>query len=57
MVGDNPDTDIKFGNQAGLSTCLVLTGVVKSEQEWQEKWSGAQRTPTHVMGSLGELDL
>ncbi len=30
MFGDRLDTDILFGNRAGLATCLVLTGVVRS---------------------------
>ena len=55
MVGDNPDTDIKFGNTAGVATCLVLTGVVASEAEWLEKWQGEGRVPTHVMASLGDF--
>ena len=31
MIGDNPGTDIAMGNNAGIDTCLVLTGVVKNE--------------------------
>lgn len=27
MVGDRIDTDVEFGNAAGVSTALVLTGV------------------------------
>ena len=27
MIGDNMETDIKFGKNAGLDTYLVLTGV------------------------------
>lgn len=30
MIGDRPDTDIAFGNAAGVHTCLVMTGVVKN---------------------------
>jgi len=30
MMGDNPATDISMGNNAGIDTCLVLTGVVES---------------------------
>lgn len=27
MIGDRMDTDIYFGNNAGVDTCLVFTGV------------------------------
>jgi len=33
MIGDNPGTDIALGNNAGIDTCLVLTGVVKTPEE------------------------
>lgn len=29
MIGDNRDTDIKFGNDAGVSTLCVLSGVTQ----------------------------
>jgi ribonucleotide monophosphatase NagD (HAD superfamily) len=30
MIGDRMDTDILFGNRAGLDTCLVMTGCTSS---------------------------
>jgi ribonucleotide monophosphatase NagD (HAD superfamily) len=30
MIGDRMDTDICFGNRAGLDTCLVMTGCTES---------------------------
>lgn len=33
MIGDNPGTDIAMGNNAGIDTCLVLTGVAASVEQ------------------------
>ena len=33
MIGDRPDTDIALGNNAGIASCLVLSGVVTCEDE------------------------
>ena len=32
MVGDRPYTDIRFGNNNGFGTLLVLSGETKAEQ-------------------------
>ena len=34
VVGDRPDTDVLMGNNAGIASCLVFTGVVTSEQDF-----------------------
>lgn len=31
MIGDRMDTDILFGNRAGIDTCLVMTGCTESQ--------------------------
>lgn len=31
MIGDNRQTDITFGNNAGIATLCVLSGVTKAE--------------------------
>jgi 4-nitrophenyl phosphatase len=49
MVGDNYDTDIKAGMNAGLDTLLVHTGVTTKEilQQMEEQ-------PTYVINTLDE---
>jgi len=49
MVGDNLDTDILAGQQNGLDTLLVLTGV--SSREDAEK---REKQPTYIRNHLGE---
>ncbi|MFB9757106.1 TIGR01457 family HAD-type hydrolase [Ectobacillus funiculus] len=49
MVGDNYDTDIMAGIQAGLDTLLVHTGVTTVE-----KLREYETQPTHVIHSLTE---
>lgn len=36
MTGDRMDTDIWFGNRAGISTCLVMTGCTESRAQIDE---------------------
>jgi len=55
MIGDNPETDIALGNNAGIDSCLVLTGFVKNIED-AEKWAerSALTKPTHVVESFGD---
>lgn len=55
MIGDRPDTDIALGNNAGVDTLLVLSGVVKDENELYD-WAAKddKYKPTYVMESWGE---
>lgn len=50
MVGDRLDTDILFGNQGGLSTVLVETGVNR-----EADCTGIQ--PTYLMDSVDLINL
>ena len=52
MVGDRPYTDIRFGNNNGFSTLLVLSGETRAEQVPQFP---ASDTPTAVAESLNDL--
>lgn len=52
MVGDNYDTDIMAGINAGLDTLLVHTGVTKKEH-----LSGYEVQPTYVVDSLDEWEV
>lgn len=52
MVGDRPYTDIRFGNNNGFSTLLVLSGETRAEQVSQLP---ASDTPTAVAESLNDL--
>ena len=55
MIGDNCQTDIALGNNAGISSCLVLTGMVKNEEEainWAKQDS--KYRPTFIMKSFGD---
>lgn len=50
VVGDRLETDIELGRNAGVSTCLVLTGVTRREQLAQ---SPVQ--PDYVLESIADL--
>ncbi|MEL3974294.1 TIGR01457 family HAD-type hydrolase [Rossellomorea oryzaecorticis] len=52
MVGDNYDTDIKAGMNAGLDTLLVHTGVTTKEILKQ-----MEEQPTYVINTLDEWDV
>ena len=52
MVGDNYDTDILAGMNAGMDTLLVHTGVTT-----KELLSSYDRQPTYVVDSLDEWEL
>ena len=54
MIGDRPDTDIALGNNSGIASCLVLSGVVTKESEIAEYVNHNRNfTPTHVIDSFG----
>jgi ribonucleotide monophosphatase NagD (HAD superfamily) len=50
VIGDRLETDIEMGNDAGMTTVLVLTGA-SSEADIGEQ--GIE--PDHVIDSLGEI--
>ncbi|KAL8821946.1 MAG: hypothetical protein Q9223_000104 [Gallowayella weberi] len=53
MVGDRLDTDIKFGIEGGLGgTLCVLTGVTKSERDWERE---GDVVPMAWVRELGDL--
>jgi HAD superfamily hydrolase (TIGR01457 family) len=50
MVGDRLETDIKMGVDAGIATCLVLTG-----DATREKLAASEIQPALVLESVAEL--
>ncbi|PLR85223.1 TIGR01457 family HAD-type hydrolase [Bacillus sp. V33-4] len=52
MVGDNYDTDILAGINAGMDTLLVHTGVTT-----KELLKNCQQQPTHVVDSLDQWEI
>lgn len=50
MVGDRLETDIRMGNEAGMTTVLVLSGVSD-----RSTLAGHEVEPDHVIDSLGSL--
>lgn len=54
MIGDRPDTDIKMGKDGGISTCLVMTGVVEGEEDYEKNWKEKKDcNPDFIMQSFG----
>ena len=51
MIGDNYDTDIMAGMNAGLETLLVHTGITT-----KEKLKEYDRKPTHVARQFSPLE-
>jgi ribonucleotide monophosphatase NagD (HAD superfamily) len=55
MIGDRPDTDIALGNNAGIATCLVLTGVVQNQEQLiQFCRQSDSHKPGFVLHSFGQ---
>jgi NagD protein len=52
MIGDRMDTDIVAGLEAGMTTCLVLSGV--TTRETLERFP---YRPSHVFNNVGEINL
>ncbi|KZO99140.1 2-phosphoglycolate phosphatase [Calocera viscosa TUFC12733] len=53
MIGDRLETDVKFGIDGGIDTCLVMTGIAKEEDITGPNASDIK--PTYVMASVGCL--
>lgn len=51
MIGDRMDTDIVGGMEAGMRTCLVLSGVTN-----REMLNSFPYRPDHVFNDVGEID-
>ena len=58
MIGDRPNTDILFGKAGGLDQCLVLSGVVRSLDDFKSNWlpENQDYAPTYIMQMVGDLD-
>ena len=53
MLGDRMDTDILFGFQAGIDTCLVMSGCTESQEQIYKSVEGDERLrPTFILKSL-----
>jgi len=52
LVGDRPSSDMITGSNAGVQTCLVLTGVTSREQS---KSLEGELKPNYVIDDLGSL--
>jgi len=51
MIGDRMDTDIVGGLEAGMTCCLVLTGVTRREMVGRFPYQ-----PDYIFNSVGEID-
>ncbi|MCW8172280.1 hypothetical protein D8S78_05765 [Natrialba swarupiae] len=51
VIGDNPETDIRMGTRAGMTTVLVLTGLIDRTDP-----AATNGVADHVLESLGEID-
>ncbi len=51
MIGDRMDTDIVGGMEAGMKTCLVLSGVTTTDMIREFPY-----TPDYVFDNVGEID-
>jgi NagD protein len=51
MIGDRMDTDIVAGLEAGMTTCLVLTGVSR-----RDSLEAFPYRPDHIFNHVGEID-
>ena len=51
MIGDRMDTDIVGGIEAGMTTCLVLSGVSTRENIEEFPYR-----PDHIFNNVGEID-
>ena len=56
MVGDRLDTDIVFGNQGGLKTLLVYTGVTRPETVQLARTDNETMVPQFTITSLANLN-
>ncbi len=52
IIGDNLNTDILAGFQAGLETIMVLSGVSKMEDLDQHPYR-----PNHIFNSAAQIDV
>ncbi|HEX3020484.1 MAG TPA: HAD-IIA family hydrolase [Chitinispirillaceae bacterium] len=52
MIGDRMDTDIVAGMEAGMKTCLVLSGVTRAEM-----LNDFPYKPDYIFNNVGEIDL
>ncbi|ODV91970.1 hypothetical protein CANCADRAFT_147466 [Tortispora caseinolytica NRRL Y-17796] len=52
MIGDRLNTDIEFGNEGGLSTLLVLSGVATKEQA---EAAVELQKPDYIVSSIADL--